>query len=65
MIRRELHPTGRAPDALSHAPARPHFDAVAWKRRQTEMDGVAATRVADLLARLEQAPPARNCAEAA
>ena len=30
MIRPELHPQRRAPDALSRPPARPRLDAVAW-----------------------------------
>lgn len=30
MIRPELHQSRRTPDALSHPPARPRLDAVAW-----------------------------------
>lgn len=30
MVRSELHPQRRAPDALSRPPARPRLDAVAW-----------------------------------
>ena len=30
MLRPELHPNRRMPDALSRPPARPRLDAVAW-----------------------------------
>ena len=65
MIRPELHKQARMPDALSHTPARPHLDSVAWKRRQAEIDRRAASQAAELMAKLEQARPAPSRASAA
>ena len=59
MIRQELHKSSRQPEALSHTLQRPHFDTIAWKQARARREAQAADAVAALLARLEEAAPAR------
>ena len=68
MIRKELHRVDHMPDALSHPPPRPHFDAIAWKARRARADAEAAEAVAALLRKIDEARrmnPARERADAA
>ncbi|MFT4095648.1 MAG: hypothetical protein QM651_00905 [Rhodoblastus sp.] len=44
MIRPELHQNRRTPDALSHPPARPRLDAVAWNAAHAPDCNVALLR---------------------
>ena len=44
MVRPELHPQRRAPDALSRPPARPRLDAVAWNEARALAHNIALLR---------------------
>ena len=44
MVRQELHPNRRMPDALSRPPARPRLDAIAWNAARALDVSVALLR---------------------
>jgi hypothetical protein len=63
MVRPELHQTRRLPDALARPPARPHFDAIAWRAAQAESERRTTEAVTALLAILAQGAPERALVE--
>lgn len=65
MVRTELHRAERRPDVLSHPQKRPHFDAIAWNDRRTDVETTAIAPAAALPANLQEGRSARNRAGAA